>query len=117
MVDDGKDGIVTIGLGEADDEVHGYLLEWKGGLVCRDFVHCWASAMCNDLVLLARRTPLDVFCDPRAHVWPPVVALGLRDGFIASGVSGYKTFVHHPHNLSFDRKVWGDRQLSIFPPA
>jgi len=117
MINDGEDGTVSIGLGEADNKVHGYLLEREGGWVRRDFVHCWTSAMCDDLVLLACRTPLNVFCDPRAHVWPPVIPLGLSDGFVASRVSGYKTFVHHPHNLSFDRKVWGDRQLSISPPA
>ena len=109
MIDDGKDGVVSIRFGEADNEVHGYLLERKGGWVCRDFVHCRASVVCDNLVLLARRTPLNVFCDPRAHVWPPIVPLGLSDGFVASRVPSYKTFVHHPHNLSFDREIWGDR--------
>ena len=61
------------------------------------------------LLAVTRRTSLDIFCDPRAHVWPPVIPLGLGDCFVAAGVSGYKAFVYDPHDLSFDRKVWRDR--------
>jgi len=43
---------VTVGLGEADDEVHGDLLEREGGWVSGDLVHCRASAVSDDLVLL-----------------------------------------------------------------
>jgi len=57
VVHNGKDGVVSIGLREADDEVHGYLLERKGGGVCGDLVHHRASAMCDDLVLLVSPAP------------------------------------------------------------
>jgi len=89
MIDDGEDGVVSIRLWESDNEVHGYLLERKGGRICGDFVHRGARAVGDDFVLLARRTSLDVFCDPDAHVWPPVLSLRLGDGFVTSGVSSY----------------------------
>jgi len=109
MINDSEDGVMSIRLREANNEVHGYLLEWKGGRVRGDFVHCWASAMCDDLILLARRASLDIFCDPRAHVWPPIIPLGLSDRFVAAGMSGYEAFMYNSHDLSLDRKVWGDR--------
>src|SRR5712671_6348037 len=117
MINDGEDRVVSIGLGEADNEVHGYLLEREGGRVHGDFVHHWACAVCDDFVLLARRTSLDVFCNPRTHVWPPVVPLGLSDRFIAARVSSYKAFVYDPHDLSFECTVGRDCQLSLFPPS
>src|SRR5712671_5037609 len=89
MVDDGEDRVVSIGLGEPNDKVHGYLLKRKGSRISGDFVHRGARAMGDDLVLLTRRTSLDVFCDPGAHVRPPVVSLRLGDGFVASGVPSY----------------------------
>jgi len=109
MVHNGKNGIVSVGLREADDEVHGYLLKRKGGGVRGDLVHRRASAMCDDLILLARHTPLDVLRDPHAHVGPPVTSLGLGDGFVAPRVSGNEAFVHHSHDFSFNREVWGNR--------
>ena len=89
MVDDGEDRVVLIRLWESDNEVHSYLLERKGSRICGDFVHRGARAVGNDLVLLARRTSLDVLCDPGAHVWPPVCSLRLGDGFVTSGMSSY----------------------------
>ena len=89
MVDDGEDRVVLIRLWESDDEVHSYLLEWKGSRICGDFVHRGARAVGDDLVLLARRTSLNVLCDPGAHVWPPVFSLRLGDGFVMSRVSSY----------------------------
>jgi len=89
MVNDGEDGVMSIGLGEADNEIHCYLLEWKGGRIRGDFVHCWASAMCDDFVLLTRCASLDVLCDPCTHIWPPIAALSLSDCFVAAWVSGY----------------------------
>src|SRR5712672_1066439 len=103
MVDDGEDRIVSIRFWESDNEVHSYLLERKGSRVCGDLVHRGTRAVSDDFVLLARRTPLDVLCDPGAHVWPPVHPLRLGDGFITSGVSGYETFVYHSHDFSFER--------------
>jgi len=108
MINDGEDRVVSIGLGEANDEVHGYLLEREGGRVRWDLVHRWACTVCDDFVLLAHRAPLDVFCDPCLHVRPPVISLSLSDGFVAAGVSGYKPFVYDPHDLLFNRKVRGD---------
>src|SRR5712671_1093677 len=87
MVDDGEDRVVSIRLWESDDKVHGYLLERKSSWICGDLVHWGARAVGDDLVLLTRRTPLNVFCDPGAHVWPPVIPLSLGDGFVTSGVS------------------------------
>jgi len=43
-------------------------------------------------------------------------SVGLGDGFVVSGVSGYETFVHYSHDLPFDRKVWGTAN-SHLPPA
>ena len=117
MIDNSEDRVVSIGLGETDYKVHSYLLEWEGGWICGDFVHRWASAVGDDLILLTRHAALYVFCDPSAHVGPPVISLGLSDGLVASGVSGYETLVYHSHDFPFDRKVRGNRQLSVFPPA
>src|SRR5712671_6267937 len=99
---------MTVGLGKADDEVHGDLLEREGSWVSGDFVHRGASAVSDDFVLLTRCTSLNVLRDPCSHVWPPVVALGLGDGFVASQVSGYESFMHYPHDLSLKRQVRGD---------
>jgi len=108
MINDGEDRIVSIRLREADNEVHGYLLEREGSRVRGDFVHRWACTVCDDLVLLTCRASLDVFCDPRTHVWPPVISSGLSDCFVAAGVSSYKAFMDNSHNLSFNRKVRWD---------
>src|SRR5712671_158930 len=98
-----------VGLGKADDEVHGDLLEREGSWVSGDFVHRGVSAVSDDLVLLARCTSLNVLRDPRSHVWPPVVPLGLGNGFVASRVSGYESFVYYSHDLSLKRQVRRDR--------
>ena len=108
MVDNSEDGIVSVGLGKTDNEIHGYLLEREGGRVSGDFVHRWACAVRDDFVLLARRTSLDVFCNPHAHVWPPIVPLGLSDCFIATRVSSYKALMYDSHDLSFKREVRRD---------
>src|SRR5712671_5111069 len=100
---------MMVGLGEANDEVHGDLLERKGSWVSGDLVHRRASAMSDDLVLLACRTSLNVLCDPCSHVWPPIIPLGLGNGFVAPRVSGYEPFMHYSHDLSFKRQVRGDR--------
>ena len=100
---------MSIGLREADDKIHGYLLERKGSGVRGDFIHRWARAVCDDLVLLTSCAPLDVFCDPRVHVWPPVVPSGLGDGFVATGMSSYKALVYDSHDFLFKREVRGDR--------
>src|SRR5712671_5885195 len=105
MIDDGKDGVVSVGLGETDNEVHGYLLKREGRGVCRNLVHRWASAMGDDFVLLTSCASLDVLGDPRAHVWPPVTPLSLGDGFVMTWVSSDEAFVHYSHDLTFDRKV------------
>jgi len=117
MIDDSKDRVMSIRFGKTNYKIHGYLLEWKGGWVCGDLVHWWASTVGDDFVLLARCTTLNIFCNPGMHVRPPVVPLGLGDGFVASGMTGYEAFVHYSHDLPFDRKVRGNRQLSIFSPA
>ena len=109
MVHDGEDRIMSVGLGETYDEVHGYLLERECGRICWDFVHRRASVVCDDFVLLTCRAPLDVFCDPRAHVWPPIVSFGLGNCFVTTGVPGYKAFVHDSHDFLFKREVWWDR--------
>src|SRR5882757_9481295 len=101
MVDDSKNRVMLIGLGEADNKIHSYLLEWKGSGVRGDFVHRWAGAVCDNFVLLTCRAPLDVFCDPRTHVRPPVVPLGLSDSFVATRVSSYEAFMYNSHDLSF----------------
>src|SRR5712671_3219539 len=108
MINNGEDRVVSIGLGETDNEVHGYLLEWEGSRVCGDLVHRWACAVCDDLVLLARCTPLDIFCDPRAHVRPPVISSSLSDCFVAAGMPSYEAFMYDPHDLSLHRKVRRD---------
>src|SRR5882757_3831309 len=117
MINDGEDRVVPIGLGEADNEVHGYLLKWEGGGVRGDLVHCWTSAMCDDFVLLARRASLNIFCDPRMHVWPPIIPLGLGNCLVTARVPGYEAFVHDPHDFSLNHKVRRDRQLSFLSPA
>src|SRR5882672_10772937 len=117
MVDDGEDRVVSIRLRESDNEVHGYLLERKGGWVRGDFVHRRARAVGDDFVLLALRASLDVVRDPDAHVWPPVVSLRLGDGFVTSGVSSYQAFVDYSHDFPFDRQVRGDSQLPVLPPT
>src|SRR5712672_2398819 len=104
MINDGEDGVMSIGLREADNEVHGYLLKRKSSRVHGDLVHCWACAVCDDFVLLAYRTSLDVFCDPRTHVWPPVVSLCLSDGFVTAGVSSYEALMYDPHDFLFKRE-------------
>jgi len=43
--------------------------------------------MCNDLVLLAGGTALDVLSYPLIHSRPGSVSFGLADGFIPSRVS------------------------------
>src|SRR5712672_1491851 len=103
VINDCQDGVVSIGLRKADDEVHSDLLEWKGSWIGGDFIHRRASAMGDNLVLLTRSTSLDVLCDPCSHVWPPIIPLGLSDGLVASGVSGYETLVYHSHDFSFER--------------
>src|SRR5882757_5524010 len=108
MIDDSQDGVVTVGLGEANDKVHGDLLEREGSWISGDLVHRGASAVGDDFVLLARSASLNVLCDPSSHVWPPVVPLGLGDGFVTSRVSGYESFVHYPHDLPFKRQVRRD---------
>src|SRR5712671_7251513 len=105
MIDNSEDGVVSVRFREADYKIHSYLLERKGSWICGDLVHWWARTVGDDLVLLTRRTPLDVFCDPGAHVWPPVVPLGLGDGFVTSRVSSYKALVYYSHDLPFDCKV------------
>src|SRR5712672_1955181 len=117
VVNDRQNGIVSVGLGETDDEVHSNLLKWKGSWVSGDLVHRGASAMGDDFVLLARGASLDVLRDPRSHVWPPIVPLSLSDGFVASGVSSYETLVYHSHDFSFERQVRGDCQFSFFSPS
>src|SRR5712671_7233082 len=99
---------MVVGLGKANDEIHGDLLERKGRWVGGDLVHRGASAVSDDLVLLTRCTSLNVLCDPRSHVWPPVVPLGFGDGFVTSQVSGYEPFVHYSHDFPLKRQVWGD---------
>src|SRR5712671_3425070 len=99
---------MTVGLGKADDEVHGDLLEREGSWISGDLVHRGASAVSDDLVLLTRCTSLNVFRDPCSHVWPPVVPLGLGDGFVTSGVSGYESFVYYSHDLPFKCQVRRD---------
>ena len=96
-----------VGLGKADDEVHGDLLERESSWVSGDFVHRGASAVSDDFVLLARCASLNVLCNPRSHVWPPVVPLGLGDGFVTSRVSSYEPFVYYSHDLPFKRQVRG----------
>src|SRR5712671_2018098 len=98
-----------VGLGKADDEVHGDLLEREGSRVSGNLVHCGASAVSDDLVLLARCTSLNILRDPCSHVWPPVVPLGLGDGFVTSRVSSYESFVYYPHDLSLERQIRRDR--------
>jgi len=71
----------------------------------------------EDFILLASGTPLDVFHDPRSHVWPPVIALSLCDGFISTRVARDQPFVYYSHNLSFDGEVRGNCQFPIFSPA
>src|SRR5712675_1865206 len=105
MVNNGEDRVMSIGLGEADNEVHGYLLEREGGRICGDLIHRWACAVCDDLVLLARRASLDIFCDPHAHVWPPVISSGLSDRFVATRVSCYEAFMYDSHDFLFKGKV------------
>src|SRR5712675_2573173 len=104
MINDGENGVVSIGFGKADNEVHSYLLERKGGRICWDFIHCWTSVVCDDLVLLARRAALDIFCNPCAHVWPPVISLGLGDRLVAARMPSYETFVHDSHDFPLDRE-------------
>jgi len=60
MVDDGENGIMVVGLGQTDDEIHGYLLEGQHGQVGRDLIHRWASAMGDDFILLAHCASLDI---------------------------------------------------------
>src|SRR5712671_229426 len=117
MVDDCQDGIVSVGLREADDEVHGNLLKWKGSRVGGDLVHRGTSAVGDDFILLARSASLDVLRDPRSHVWPPIIPLSLSDGLVASGVPGYETLVYHSHDFSFERQVRGNCQFSFFSPS
>src|SRR5712672_2632151 len=100
---------MVVGLGKANDEIHGDLLERKGGWVSGDFVHRGASAVSDDLVLLTRCTSLNIVRNPRSHVWPPIIPLGLSYGLVASWVSGYESFVHYSHDFSLKRQVWGNR--------
>ena len=100
---------MSVGLREADNKIHGYLLKREGSRVRGDFVHRWASAVCDDFVLLTCRAPLDIFCDPRTHVWPPVVPSGLSDGFVTTRMSSYKALVYDSHDLPFKREVRRDR--------
>src|SRR5712672_3124329 len=100
---------MMVGLGKADDEIHGDLLERKGGWISGDFVQRGASAVINDFILLARCTSLNVLRDPCSHVWPPVVPLGLSNSFVASRMPSYEPFMHYPHDLPLKRQVRRDR--------
>jgi len=64
--------------------------------------------MGNDLVLLADRTSLNVFWDPGSHVWPPITALGLSDGFVSAGVSSNQPFMYNLHDFSLDGEIGGN---------
>src|SRR5712671_6655779 len=98
-----------VGLGKADDEVHGDLLEREGSRVSGNLVHCGASAVSDNIVLLARCASLNILCDTCSHVWPPVVPLGLGNGFVTSRVSSYESFVYYSHDFPLKRQIWRDR--------
>ena len=60
-----------------------------------------------DFYLLADGTPLDIVGDSLPHSWPVVFLLGLLQGFISSGVSGHRVFMHLDHDGSLHLfNVW-----------
>jgi hypothetical protein len=70
MVDYGQDAVVASTLGEARDQIHGYLREWQGiGRNCY-FVQGGSGFVRKVFVLLAGRAPLYVLLNPLSRPWP-----------------------------------------------
>ena len=87
MNDNGEDGVVALTFGERHNQVHCHHLEGKHFRRYWNFVEGDARPVCQGLILLAYRTPLDIICDPLVHPRPPVGLCYLTDGPVSARVS------------------------------
>jgi hypothetical protein len=102
MVDDHKDGVLSIAHGEACDEVHCYLLEGKG-MVGRWNAVCGGTRFVgDDFVLLTSCASSYIVGYPRVHPLPLTALFHPSYCFVSSWVAGRGVVVRPCHQrLSF----------------
>jgi len=83
-------------IGKADDEIHWRFVNGRAaGSVGILYIE-GACGECDDFVWLACCASLERTRDPCSHVWPPVVPLGLGDGFVTVPRASYESLVYLP---------------------
>ena len=72
--------------------------------------------MCEDFVLLASGTSLDVVCDPFFHFRPPVSLLCFLKSFVPTWVSRCWVVMHEGHDASlyFEDRGYDDLSFRVY---
>src|SRR5258708_3570889 len=101
VVDNSENGVFSSYLGQASDQIHGDLLEWKGVFWGSDTIEGDSRSVRKVFVLLTRRAPGDVVGNPGFHPFPDQVVLGLSESLVPSRVSCRGVVMDQGHKVSF----------------
>lgn len=113
MIDDYKEGVVSLRFGEVGDKIHVDMGERMGIPVGGYWHKRWHGGVIVDFHLLADGASVNVVGDVFLHAWPVVGSLDLFQGVKDAGVCADRNIMMKSEDLFLECVIIGDVELVL----